>query len=540
MSRFDKEEKENAKEKAKKKAKSVKSSTTSNVSSFILNKAEYTKEQESIKLAKENFLEEEEKRIVFLKNPDSEKVDDHGLTSIFVELVFFLKNKNVELKNFMKIFKPFDFNNPDSITIIQQLLRYIKKDPFLRREFIKTQIKDYSEDDNDDNDEYFDDDYDEKRKQRNKELDSYFDRFYNVEDDKQTRSSFGIGKNDVGRSVYQQNFFPTQIKKNNENNNKLYDENLALYKERREIIDSEKPIQVKVIQYDRDTKLKSYSDKIGLIKNISFTAFIHIFDDKDAKQISDEIFKRTIDENGTLYDFLLRLARIAVFVNNKYLKSIAKTFNAKLSRGYYNLNSLLDLSLYEILQEIYEHPDNQSSLSDINKKVSEQIEIYIQSKLKILDRTPYNKDDHEKEKESLQSSLESIKKSPSLNKSVCSEDFSEVDDVDIIYYTDTTNGSVYCFKLFDLYEQFEQKDFINHKTGLQFTDIFVQNILSHHKKPKSPIKEHVRLTLDDLKIHDDDDDDDSIFMKAFQSIEKGLSDDIKKEYFEKFNGPFSL
>jgi hypothetical protein len=240
---------------------------------------------------------------------------------------------------------------------------------------------------------------------------------------------------------------------------------------------------------------------------------------------------KKVGDDATLDDYLLSIARIAVFVDENYLKSVAKTFNEKLSRQYYDLDKLLDVTSDEILQEIYQHPENRNSISTINRQITEHTQKYIETILQILNTNQRpNEEDKEQIKQSLKTSLETIKRSPSLTKKTnCSDEFSDVDDLDIIYYTDTTDGKVYCFKLFDLYEQFERKDFVNNKSGERFNDTFIQNILNHHKKPKSPVKIKEKTSVDDIIR--------SSLVDIFSETEKGLDPVLKAEYEEEFGGP---
>jgi len=473
---------------------------------------------------------------------------------LFIELIIFLHENSIDndendALSFFQL-KPFTFGIDDK-TSIQQLLTFIQKHKNLSRRFIDQHNK---------NDESNGEDFDLFGSTKSDaELDAEFDTFYTIEDNIENRNSFGIKLSDEGKPIFEKSDYesktPKVIQPTDEEvkmreqgfsrfkelqqqwQNRTGASNVSVMKDRMREVNASNASKHKDDD-DKNPKKKWYPKRplkgidIGAIKRA--VKLSQYFDEGDANQILNKIHEhmmKKVGDDATLDDYLLSIARIAVFVDENYLKSVAKTFNEKLSRQYYDLDKLLDVTSDEILQEIYQHPENRNSISTINRQITEHTQKYIETILQILNTNQRpNEEDKEQIKQSLKTSLETIKRSPSLTKKTnCSDEFSDVDDLDIIYYTDTTDGKVYCFKLFDLYEQFERKDFVNNKSGERFNDTFIQNILNHHKKPKSPVKIKEKTSVDDIIR--------SSLVDIFSETEKGLDPVLKAEYEEEFGGP---
>lgn len=593
MSSFD-PKKANAAAKAAVKAKAGKAKTTDEtkpeVSKYLQRRADMTQEKIKLDADKALIVDEELKRYNFLhskidwddlrqfyENPS----DDHELYGnhlnmerwlFFVELVLFLhdnvktsqiktlKSKTLELDDeyvpvFSKIMsgvfraplipyaplKPFNFGeNGNEKTSIQHLLNFMQQNKSLGRLFIKQKLGvDHKSDDedlfDDDEDLFGDGDGDEKKaKKRAKEiamnidLNKKFDAFV-AEQDAIEYNDYGIGHKE--RPVKER---PKPI-----DDVEIQSVEQDRFKELRKKWQNKTDPNVQHAQRDdRFDKLEKYSSRMGPIKQ---AASLTKYFPNDGENISTELYNRIIAKNGSLNDYLLGVARIAVFVDDKYLKRVAKTFNQKLERQYYNLDSLLDLTVDEILQEIYQHPDNHDSIATITEQVSVQLENYITNSMKSITNQPYNEYAAEQTIKSLGKSFQAINESPSLNKNDCSnkDEFSSTEELDIIYYTDTDDQTVYCFKLFDLYEQFEGKDFDNRKSGKRFNQTFIDNILSHHKKPKSPVKNKERSSLDDVMQSSSSSSsavEASSLFDFFKEIEDGLDPELKAEYDKEFGG----
>jgi hypothetical protein len=503
---------------------------------------------------------------------------------LFIEIILFLHENSInnDDENALSSFrlKPFTFGIDDK-TSIQQLLTFIQKHKNLSRRFIEQHNKNKKSDD-DDFDLFGESENEEEsdlfgsiqsdQPKTDEELDDEFNRFYTIEDDIETRNSFGINLSDEGRRVFTNTGYESkefEVIPQTEEEVKMYQEGAARFKElqrewqnrsgvsnvsaMRDRMKEVRQVNASIINEeeddsdDSDDSDKDDDDKrplkdidrplkyldIGAVKRA--VKFSQYFAESDAQLILGKIYERMMmkkdddDEDATLGDYLLAISRIAVFVDENYLKSIAKTFNEKLSRQYYDLDKLVNLTESDILQEIYQHPDNSKSISTINGQITEHTRKYIETIMKILNtnRRP-NEEDKESIKRSLKTSLETLKRSPSLTKGKnCSNEFSDVEDFDIIYYTDTKDGKVYCFKLFDLYEQFERKDFVNHKSDRLFNQTFIDNILTH-KKPKSPIKTKEKSSVDDVLQ--------SSLVDIFSETERGLDPVLKAEYEKEFGG----
>jgi hypothetical protein len=586
MSSFD-PKKANAAAKAAVKAKAAKAKTTDEtkpeVSKHLQRRADMTQEKAQLDADKSIIVEEELKRYNFLrskidwdslrefyKNPS----DDHELYGnhlnmdrwlLFVELVLFLHDnirtsqvKTVKSKTSddddvpisSKItlgairstaplipyapLKPFNFGeNGNEKTSIQHLLNFMQQNKSLGRLFIEQKLgiehnKSDDEDDEDDEDLFGDDSDEKKEKKRAREiaekidLNKKFDAFVADQDAIEYIGHIGHKERPVSKQAVSQQ--PIDEVETVEQDR---------FKElRKKWQNKTAPSDQHTQRDDRFDKLEKYSSRMGPIKQkASLTKYFP----NDGEDISNELYDRIIAKNGSLNDYLLGIARIAVFVDDNYLRRVAKTFNQKLERQYYNLYSLLDVTVDEILQEIYQHPDNHDSIATIAEQVSVQLENYVTTIMKRITNQPYNDYAAEQTRKSLGKSFQVINESPSLNKNDCSnkDDVSSTEDLDIIYYTDTDDKKVYCFKLFDLYEQFEGKDFDNRKSGKRFNQTFIDNILSHHKKPKSPVKIKDRSSLDDV-LHSDIDE--SSLLDFFKAIESGLDPELKAEYDKEFGG----
>jgi len=558
--------KANAAAKAKKKELMIPKKPKTEVSNFLQRKADMTHENKELDKTRSLVIAEELKRYNFLadfdninwdrlrqfyNNPDefNPEDDDYVLYfdhldmtrwRLFVKLVLFLHD-NVDDQKSTSTYVPKSkikskitsaavrsmdplaipyalkrFNlEIDEKTSIQQLLSFIKKYKHLRRRFIKNN----NDDDDDDDEDVLFDDFDEE-----------FDIFFNKEDDIEYNTSLGIGQKERPPRMQMHQPLDEDVKKHDQ------------IKEVRKKWESKTSLNQhtqNVRRYNRYDKLRN-NDRIGEGPIKHSSSLIAYFGEKDARNILDTIYNRTMDTDGTLNDYLFKIAHIAVFVDPVYLKEVAKTFNEKLEKQYYNLDSLLDLTIDEILQEIYQHPDNRDSIASITEQVYTQIEKYIQNIMKHLTNQPYKQDDVEQHKESLETSLKAIQKSPSLTKRDCSnkDDISSTEDFDIIYYTDIEDKKVYCFKLFDLYEQFEKEDFDNHKSGKKFNQTFIDNILFHHKKPKSPVKIKEKSSIDDLQspVQAANVPSAASLFDFFKEIENDLDPSLKDEYEKEFGG----
>lgn len=507
------------------------------ISHSMTRKANLVETKKQVDQSRRHFFEEEKKyhKILedFVKHRDFDNLDKLDLPNVFKSLTFFLSKNEVggenALTKFLSSYKPFTLDQ-DSLTSIQQLIRFIQRHKNLRDLYGKYLISDEI-------DLFGDEDLDLDPE---KSFDDFFTLQDNIETKKAHASDIEISGIEQPKLVGKQKLLKEFGSSSNQDS-AVIDEGVSQFKEIQQKWNTisknvnkqiDKPsYHPKIIKYDRSELLEIFRNRMAFIKQAS--SLRKYFSEDDSNKILNEIYNRVISKKGTLNDYFIAIARIVVFVDDEYLKSIAKTFNKKLAKQYYNLESLLDLTISEILQEIYQHPDNRQSISSISTQIDDQIEKCVQKMTRQITREPYNEEEMEKTKKSLKMSLETIKKSPSLNKGDCSDDFSDVNDLDIIYYTDINTGTVYCFKLFDLYEQFEKDDFVNHKSGNVFSEIFVKNILSHHKKPKSPVKD--LSSMDDiLKTHQ------SSLIDIFSKLENSLEPSIKDEYIKEFGGVLKI
>ena len=569
--------KANAAAKAKKK-ESIPKNPKTEVSNYIQRKADMTQEKTKLDGDKAVIVEEELKRYNFLRsNIDWDSLrqfyenpsDDHELYGnhldmdrwlLFVELILFLHDniKTSQVKTVKtsegdvpissKItlgairaplipyapLKPFNFGeNGNENTSIQHLLNFMQQNKSLGRLFIEQKLgvqHNKSDEDDDLFGEDDDEDADEKKAKKrsmeiakNIDLNKKFDAFAAEQDAIEYNNYYGIGHKQ----------HPVKERLRPLDDVEIVEQEQDQFKELRKKWQKieQHPNAQNARRDDRFDKLEKYSSRMGPIKQ---AASLTKYFPNDAEDISSELYHRVMATNGSLNDYLLGVARIAVFVDEAYLKSVAKTFNQKLARQYYNLESLLDLTVDEILQEIYQHPDNRDSIATISQQVSTQIETYITNSMKRITNQPYNEYAADQTRKSLETSFEAISQSPSLTKTDCSnkDDVSFAEDLDIIYYTDIDDKKVYCFKLFDLYKQFEAEDFSNPKSGKKFNQLFIDNILFHHKKPKSPVKKE-RVDV----FHSSPADgaaSSSSLIDLFKEIESGLDPELKAEYEKEF------
>jgi hypothetical protein len=215
---------------------------------------------------------------------------------------------------------------------------------------------------------------------------------------------------------------------------------------------------------------------------------LEFFGKEDAYAIEQKIAANS----KTIGEYLDRLARILVFVDEKYMKGDAKFFNERLSRQYYNLDTLFDLEFSDIFPEIYQLPSkNEALLEKFETKIKNNINLYVLNKASAISARKYGKR-YDIPRRS--ASFFGASDLPSLTVNDCSnnEDVTNEKSWDIIYFTDSDDNKIYCFKLLDLIEQFSAGNNQNIKTGKEFPADFIKHITAHYQKPAEKVVMNVR------------------------------------------------
>jgi hypothetical protein len=257
------------------------------------------------------------------------------------------------------------------------------------------------------------------------------------------------------------------------------------------------------------------------------------FFDKDSAKVLEEKMYR---ESKTVGDYINRLGEIVLFVDGDYLKKIAKLFNNRLQNMYYDANVILDLTVKEILQEIYNNPKHdEEQNAKLNELIDKNKKLFNYNTLKHLNRGPLQKLSDYK---TFYNNKE-INDIYPANTGMCSPKWEddETPPRDIIYYHDKEDDNVYCFNIFQLYDQIMDNNIINPHTNKEFTQEFV-NMIKHFssseqikktkEKEKQESPEKVKETNQKL---------DELY-KNLNDLEMSLSSKVSKEqacaYYDKY------
>ena len=278
------------------------------------------------------------------------------------------------------------------------------------------------------------------------------------------------------------------------------------------------------------------------------------FDPESSVELVTNLYQQNKDK--TLLEFIKRLGRLIILVDDKYLKHIAKLLNKRLEDQYYDVSEIVNLSYKELLQDIYSNPSNPNfqnleeiirknigrftniflsclrfnytrggynDFSDcINKKSQEEeTDVINILNLEGIDQCNIgyqNKQVFEKYRKAKEAYDSSDKNDVSESLTALSDLQKELDDIrpflkNIIYYKE--DGELYCFDYTDLVERFLRKNFNNPYTNKKFSDKFIEDfniILS---------KKNIKIIKQKLKEQEE--------YSKLKKIEEIVRDPTKKE-----------
>ena len=99
--------------------------------------------------------------------------------------------------------------------------------------------------------------------------------------------------------------------------------------------------------YNKNTQFDELNDKdVLFFRNYMRRVISEFFDENSTLMLEKNIFE--LNKNLTLHDYIKKLARILIFIDEKYMRNVAKLFNDKLwysSTFNSTLNILGDLSV---------------------------------------------------------------------------------------------------------------------------------------------------------------------------------------------------
>ena len=249
------------------------------------------------------------------------------------------------------------------------------------------------------------------------------------------------------------------------------------------------------LEYSPDTLISSYKiDKKNKLRQEGKNILEKFFDKDGANVLEDQILK----ESKTVGDYMNRIGDIVIFVDDNYLKKLARSFNSRLENMYYDTNVILTLTIKEILQEIYNNPSYEND--KINELIEKNKKLFNYNILKRLNRGPLDKlrDDRTFYKN------RDIKNIYSANLGMCTPKWTDDDTLprDIIYYHDKQDDNVYCFNLFEIYDQILADNIVNPHTKREFSKEFI-DMIKHYSSPDK-IKENIKIKEESEKKQEKD------------------------------------
>jgi hypothetical protein len=306
------------------------------------------------------------------------------------------------------------------------------------------------------------------------------------------------------------------------------------------------------------------------------------FDKESSKELVNDLYKENKDKS--LDNFIKKIGKLIILVDDKYLKNVAKLLNKRLEQQYYNISDMINLSYKELLQDVYSNPLN-TNFNDLERLITLNIDKFSNIFLSCL-RFNYTRDGYtdisdcisKKSDEQLVDNnisnilnLEGIEQCNFAykNKKVFEnylkalDDYKKVDQNDvsesltllsqlqkelnnirpflnnIIYYKDEDDNQLYCFDYKDLEERFINKNYKNPYTNRDFSEQFIKdfNIAAVIEKTDLSHKKDKKDKKDKEQDFKDTDFSRSIFSKL-NSIELSLMEKLPKqdtcEYYNKY------
>lgn len=309
-----------------------------------------------------------------------------------------------------------------------------------------------------------------------------------------------------------------------------------LYDEEKEWVHSQQVLEVNYLERFLSTQLTGmYEEAVrghirnmieGLVTDNGVTK--RYFQRADAVKIEKAIYDKLRSEKRDGYvrvrDYLDRVGRLMIFLDNNYMKKDATTFINRLEKSYYNADAISNLILKDIFPEIYGKGDDES-IRYLENKVNNEVRTFVMIEGRNLEssisRRPRSITIRPLRLGTVYTNTEMLTKSDCVN----IEDIKSERLWDIVFYPE--EDKIYCFKLLNLVEQFLNGDYVNKKTGNKFDDDFVTEISVTYQIPPK---------VEDKKVEVKKDVEKNPLLEAIHEVERGMSKEDKKYYDMIFNG----
>lgn len=183
-----------------------------------------------------------------------------------------------------------------------------------------------------------------------------------------------------------------------------------------------------------------------------------------------------VDNGFTIRDYLYIAASIIVFTSTIHLGSYAHTFRKRLQEQVYNPSSVYEIS------DIEKFPEAFLNLNVGTEHVSAIEEIVTNSKSQIvreLGHSIYAVINPTARIATLPNVTVGVSLPTELGRRKCANKI-DFDDWEIVSYNDA--GTVYCFAISDLLDQFSDNNYTNKYTGKRFDDGFVTDVKNTFQK----------------------------------------------------------
>lgn len=249
-------------------------------------------------------------------------------------------------------------------------------------------------------------------------------------------------------------------------------QNEELFKKEQEWVNLQKMSIKKQIDTFATYPVKEYSIQV---RQFGIQELSKFFDKDSSILLEQAIFDDTKDK--TINNYVKQVGKLVIFLDSNYLKNLANGFNTKLALNYYDINSIINISPKEILQDIYNNPKNdENKINRLNSDINQNLELYTMNK---LNNIYLSTDSTRKSHEDVLS-----KQTPmyleNLNKSLCINDIGSENEWDILYYVE--DGKVYCLKILELVKRISDNNLQNPYTNKILDQEFIEHIKKYSEE----------------------------------------------------------
>jgi len=202
------------------------------------------------------------------------------------------------------------------------------------------------------------------------------------------------------------------------------------------------------------------------IQYICFSNLKKYVNSEDAKNFIQKTTDNIKNENETVKKFLFDIGKLLIFLDIDYMGEDAEKFRKQFASKMYNTKDLTLITPKQILRDMY----LTIPFEIITTKINNNLENYAYKTVKNIFSI-------ERVETELQNSILSLNKNNNFDTISCNNSINS-SDWDTILYKE--NGTLYCFKLYNLIEQFSKDNYINEYTQNKFTQDFIDDINSYN------------------------------------------------------------